>query len=103
VRALDRQISQFVAMDWLIWEDSAAADAFLEAVDDLIGTVQELDATGTNRALLDRADELLSRCMATACTCCTGRTAEAGEAPAPAGPRPRRAAARARRRAASRC
>ncbi|CAD6271853.1 unnamed protein product [Miscanthus lutarioriparius] len=64
VRALDRQISQFVAMDRLIWADSADADAFLEAVDDLIGTVQELDAAGTNRALLDRADELLSRCMA---------------------------------------
>ena len=57
VRALDRQISQFVAMDRLIWADSADADAFLEAVDDLIGTVQELDAAGTNRALLDRADE----------------------------------------------
>ncbi|PUZ65555.1 LOW QUALITY PROTEIN: hypothetical protein GQ55_3G233200 [Panicum hallii var. hallii] len=64
VRTLDRQISQFVAMDRLIWADSADADAFLEAVDDLIGTVQELDAAGTNRALLDRADELLSRCMA---------------------------------------
>jgi hypothetical protein len=93
LRALDRQISQFVAMDRLIWADSADADAFLEAVDDLIGTVQELDAAGTNRALLDRADELLSRCMATARTRCTGRTTEAGEAPAPAGPRPRRAAA----------
>ncbi|CAN6350707.1 unnamed protein product [Urochloa humidicola] len=64
VRTLDRQISQFVAMDRLIWADSADADAFLEAVDDLVGTVQELDAAGTNRALLDRADELLSRCMA---------------------------------------
>ncbi|KAJ1263326.1 hypothetical protein BS78_09G175400 [Paspalum vaginatum] len=64
VRTLDRQISQFVAMDRLIWADSADADAFLEAVDDLIGTVQELDAAGTNRPLLDRADELLSRCMA---------------------------------------
>ncbi|GJM88893.1 hypothetical protein PR202_ga05469 [Eleusine coracana subsp. coracana] len=64
VRTLDRQISQFVAMDRLIWAESADADAFLEAVDDLIGTVQELDAAGTNRALLDRADELLSRCMA---------------------------------------
>ncbi|CAL4894047.1 unnamed protein product [Urochloa decumbens] len=64
VRTLDRQISQFVAMDRLIWADSGDADAFLEAVDDLIGTVQELDAAGTNRALLDRADELLSRCMA---------------------------------------
>jgi hypothetical protein len=93
VRALDRQISQFVAMDRLIWADSADADAFLEAVDDLIGTVQELDAAGTNRALLDRAYELLSRCMATARTRCTGRTAEVGDAPAPAGPRPRRAAA----------
>jgi hypothetical protein len=64
VRTLDRQISQFVAMERLIWADSADADAFLEAVDDLVGTVQELDAAGTNRALLDRADELLSRCMA---------------------------------------
>ncbi|XP_051227031.1 exocyst complex component EXO70B1 [Lolium perenne] len=64
VRTLDRQISQFVAMDRLIWADSADADAFLEAVDDLIGTVQELDAAGTSRGLLDRADELLSRCMA---------------------------------------
>ncbi|CAD6229285.1 unnamed protein product [Miscanthus lutarioriparius] len=64
VRTLDRQISQFVTMDRLIWADSADADAFLEAVDDLVGTVQELDAAGTNRGLLDRADELLSRCMA---------------------------------------
>ncbi|KAL5202992.1 hypothetical protein ABZP36_013944 [Zizania latifolia] len=63
VRTLDRQISQFVAMEGLIWADSADADAFLEAVDDLTGTVQELDAAGTNRVLLDRADELLSRCM----------------------------------------
>jgi len=63
VRTLDRQISQFVAMERLIWADSADADAFLEAVDDLVGTVQELDAAGTNRPLLDRADELLSRCM----------------------------------------
>ena len=52
MHALDRQISQFVAMGRLIWVDSADADAFLEAVDDLIGTVQELDAAGTNRALL---------------------------------------------------
>ncbi|XP_062207309.1 exocyst complex component EXO70B1-like [Phragmites australis] len=64
VRTLDRQISQFVTMDKLIWADSGDADAFLEAVDDLIGTVQELDAAKTNRGLLDRADELLSRCMA---------------------------------------
>uniref|UniRef100_A0ACD5T9T8 Uncharacterized protein n=1 Tax=Avena sativa TaxID=4498 RepID=A0ACD5T9T8_AVESA len=64
VRTLDRQISQFVTMDGLIWADSGDADRFLEAIDDLIGTVQELDAAGTNRALLDRADELLSRCMA---------------------------------------
>ncbi|XP_037407179.1 exocyst complex component EXO70B1-like [Triticum dicoccoides] len=64
VRTLDRQISQFVTMERLVWADSADADAFLEAVDDLIGTVQELDAAGTNRGLLDRADELLSRCMA---------------------------------------
>ncbi|VAH81366.1 unnamed protein product [Triticum turgidum subsp. durum] len=64
VRTLDRQISQFVTMERLVWADSADADAFLEAVDDLIGTVQELDAVGTNRGLLDRADELLSRCMA---------------------------------------
>uniref|UniRef100_A0A0E0L3Q4 Exocyst subunit Exo70 family protein n=1 Tax=Oryza punctata TaxID=4537 RepID=A0A0E0L3Q4_ORYPU len=64
VRTLDRQISQFVAMDGLIWADSADADAFLEAVDDLIGTVQELEAAGTNRGLFDRAEELLSRCMA---------------------------------------
>ncbi|KAK1697456.1 hypothetical protein QYE76_014153 [Lolium multiflorum] len=64
VRTLDRQISQFVTMDRLIWADSGDADTFLEAVDDLIGTVQELDAAGTNRALLDRADELLNRCMA---------------------------------------
>ena len=64
VRTLDRQISQFVAMDRLIWADSADADAFLEAVDDLIGTVQELEAAGTNRGLFDRAEELLSRCMA---------------------------------------
>lgn len=64
VRTLDRQISQFVTMNRLIWADSVDADTFLEAVDDLIGTVQELDAAGTNRVLLDRADELLSRCMA---------------------------------------
>ncbi|KAJ1286025.1 hypothetical protein BS78_03G322500 [Paspalum vaginatum] len=44
--------------------DSANADAFLEAVNDLIGTVHELDVAGTNRGLLDLTDELLSRCMA---------------------------------------
>jgi hypothetical protein len=35
--------------------------AFQEAIDDLIGAVQEVDAAGTNRALLDRADVLLDR------------------------------------------
>ena len=48
VRTLDRQISKFVTMDRLIWADSRDADAFLEAVDDLIDTVQEMDAAGTD-------------------------------------------------------
>jgi hypothetical protein len=51
---LDCQISQFTTMDRLIWADSGDANTFLEAVDNLIGTVQEFDATGTNRALFDR-------------------------------------------------
>uniref|UniRef100_A0A0D9X650 Uncharacterized protein n=1 Tax=Leersia perrieri TaxID=77586 RepID=A0A0D9X650_9ORYZ len=52
VRILDRQISQFVAMDGLIWAD---ADVFLEVVDDLISTVQQLEATETNCVLFDYA------------------------------------------------
>jgi hypothetical protein len=51
-------------MDRLIWADSGDVDAFLEAVNDLIGAVQEVDAAGTNRALLDRVDVLLNLYMA---------------------------------------
>jgi hypothetical protein len=48
-----------MAMDRLIWADSGDADTFLEVVDDLICTVKKLNTEGTNRALLDCADELL--------------------------------------------
>jgi hypothetical protein len=51
--------------DRLIWADSDDADAFMEAVADLIGTTQELNAVGTNCALLDRMDEVL--CSTAAC------------------------------------
>ncbi|XP_072996545.1 exocyst complex component EXO70B1-like [Typha latifolia] len=66
LRTLDRQISHFVSSDRLIWSDSADASAFLEAVDDLLATIHEVDsspAPPAKKQLLDRADELLQRCM----------------------------------------
>jgi hypothetical protein len=51
--------------DRLIWADSDDADVFMEAAADLIGTTQELNAVGTNCALLDRMDEVL--CSTAAC------------------------------------
>ncbi|XP_074561373.1 exocyst complex component EXO70B1-like [Curcuma longa] len=65
VRTLDRQISRFVSSNSLIWSDAGDAAAFLEAVDDLLATIRELDslAAPADKPLLDRADDLLQRCM----------------------------------------
>ncbi|KAG6519667.1 exocyst complex component EXO70B1-like [Zingiber officinale] len=65
IRTLDRQISRFVSSDSLIWSDAADAAAFLEAVDDLLATIHDLDSPSVpaDKPLLDRADDLLQRCM----------------------------------------
>ncbi|XP_010922642.1 exocyst complex component EXO70B1 [Elaeis guineensis] len=64
LRYLDHQISRFVTSDRLIWSDSADASAFLEAVDDLLDTIHDLDPPAPgNKPLLDRADDLLQKCM----------------------------------------
>ncbi|URE15025.1 Exo70 exocyst complex subunit [Musa troglodytarum] len=65
IRTLDRQISRFVASDRLIWSDKADAAAFLEAVTDLLATIHDLESPSgpADKSLLDRADDLLQRCM----------------------------------------
>ncbi|XP_010931301.1 exocyst complex component EXO70B1 [Elaeis guineensis] len=64
LRSLDRQISLFAASKRLIWSDSADASAFLEAVDQLLATIHDLDTPAPgNKPLLDRADHLLQQCM----------------------------------------
>ncbi|KAJ3669052.1 hypothetical protein LUZ60_011002 [Juncus effusus] len=65
LRTLDRQISQVVNQDRLIWSELDAAEAFLEAVDDLIATIKDLESAplSNNQAVLDRADDLLQKCM----------------------------------------
>jgi hypothetical protein len=61
--------------DRLIWADSDGANVFMEAVDDLIGTTQELNAVGTNCVLLDCMDEVLYSTAA-----CRGRRTSSGPA-----------------------
>ncbi|KAJ3703143.1 hypothetical protein LUZ61_006848 [Rhynchospora tenuis] len=65
LRTLDRQISQVINQERLIWSESDAAEGFLEAVDDLIATIKDLESAplGNNQNLLDRADDLLQKCM----------------------------------------
>jgi len=65
LRTLDRQVTQVINQERLIWSDSDAAEGFLEAVDDLIATIKDLEAAphGNNQPLLDRADDLLQKCM----------------------------------------
>ncbi|WOL05568.1 hypothetical protein Cni_G14297 [Canna indica] len=65
IRTLDRGISRFIASDRLIWSDAADAAAFLECVDDLLATIHDLDppVSPADKPLLDRAEDLLRRCM----------------------------------------
>ncbi|XP_038988330.1 exocyst complex component EXO70B1-like [Phoenix dactylifera] len=64
LRSLDRQISLFACSERPIWSDSADASAFLEAVDDLLATIHDLDTPAPgNKPLLERADHLLQKCM----------------------------------------
>jgi hypothetical protein len=76
--------------DRLIWADSDGTDAFMEAVDDLIGTTQKLNVVGTNCALLDRMDEVL--CSTAGSAACRGRRTSSGPATPPQ-PAERRSAA----------
>lgn len=66
LKVLDRQISHFVAIDQPIWSDSADSAAFLDAIDDLIGTIRDWDHLGGEKVIatcLDRADEILQQAM----------------------------------------
>lgn len=66
LKALDRQISQYVAADQPIWLDSADSSAFLDAIDELIATVREWSQLAEDKnvgACLARADDLLQQAM----------------------------------------
>ncbi|XVF46160.1 hypothetical protein PTKIN_Ptkin03bG0004600 [Pterospermum kingtungense] len=66
LNSLDRRISQYVAIDHPIWADSAASSAFLEAIDELIGTIRAWSPMASENpvgACLARADDLLQQAM----------------------------------------
>lgn len=62
VKTLDRRISRYFTGDEPIWSDSVDAAAFLDAVDDLIDVVRDVDDQSVSPSL-DRAEDLLQRCM----------------------------------------
>ncbi|XP_057512129.1 exocyst complex component EXO70B1 [Actinidia eriantha] len=66
LKSLDCQISQYVSADNPIWSDSADADAFLDAVDELVAAVRDWTPMASEEsvaACLDRADNLLQKSM----------------------------------------
>ncbi|XP_073008825.1 exocyst complex component EXO70B1-like [Typha latifolia] len=66
LRTLDRQISRFASLHRPIWSDNSDAAAFLEAVDDLLETIRDLEVSRSSSAslpLLEHADGLLGRSM----------------------------------------
>ncbi|KAJ9543509.1 hypothetical protein OSB04_023216 [Centaurea solstitialis] len=69
LKALDRRISRFIAVDRPIWSNSGDASAFLDAVDELVAVIREWTAMAADEDdkvvanSLDRADELLQQCM----------------------------------------
>ncbi|PSS09526.1 Exocyst complex component EXO70B1 like [Actinidia chinensis var. chinensis] len=66
LKSLDCKISQYVSADHPIWSDSADADAFLDAVDELVAAVRDWTPMASEKsvaACLDRADNLLQKSM----------------------------------------
>ncbi|CAK8537871.1 unnamed protein product [Lathyrus sativus] len=66
LKALDRRISHYVSSDHPIWADSADAEAFLEAVDDLIASVAEWNHLTGDKSIatcLARAEDMLQHAM----------------------------------------
>ncbi|CAI8585923.1 unnamed protein product [Vicia faba] len=66
LKALDRRISHYVSSDHPIWADSADAEAFLEAVDDLIASVAEWNHLNADKSIatcLARAEDMLQHAM----------------------------------------
>ncbi|XVE58956.1 hypothetical protein DITRI_Ditri05aG0004800 [Diplodiscus trichospermus] len=66
LNSLDRQISRYLAIDHPIWADSADSSAFLDAIDDLIGTIKDWSSMAAEKsvgACLVRADDLMQQAM----------------------------------------
>ncbi|KAI4315961.1 hypothetical protein L6164_023984 [Bauhinia variegata] len=66
LKSLDRRISQYVSSDQPIWADSADSSAFLDAIDELIATINHWNPMAVDKtvsACLVRADELLQQAM----------------------------------------
>ncbi|XVF05819.1 hypothetical protein REPUB_Repub05bG0205900 [Reevesia pubescens] len=66
LHSLDRQISQYVAVDHPIWADTADSSAFLDAIDELIGTIRDWSPMAAEKsfgACLVRADDLMQQAM----------------------------------------
>ncbi|KAI4305383.1 hypothetical protein L6164_028753 [Bauhinia variegata] len=64
--SLDRRISQYVSSDQPIWADSADSSAFLDAIDELIATVNDWSPMAVDKtvsACLVRADDMLQQAM----------------------------------------
>ncbi|KAF5206628.1 Exocyst subunit exo70 family protein [Thalictrum thalictroides] len=66
LKSLDRQISQYVSADQPIWSNSVDSAAFLDTLDELIGTIKDWDPISGEKLIgsyLDRADDLLQQAM----------------------------------------
>ncbi|KAE8713465.1 Exocyst complex component EXO70B1 [Hibiscus syriacus] len=66
LHSLDRQISQYVALDHPIWAHTADSSAFLDAIDDLIRTIRDWSPMAAEKyvgACLVRADDLMQQAM----------------------------------------
>ncbi|KAH7542775.1 hypothetical protein FEM48_Zijuj02G0110700 [Ziziphus jujuba var. spinosa] len=66
IKALERQISQYVTADHPIWVDSADSSAFLDAIDELIATIRDWTPMAGDKivgACLVRAEDLMQQAM----------------------------------------
>ncbi|KAE8688820.1 putative GDSL-like Lipase/Acylhydrolase family protein [Hibiscus syriacus] len=66
LHSLDRQISQYVALNQPIWAHTADSSAFLDAIDDLIRTIRDWSPMAAEKsvgACLVRADDLMQQAM----------------------------------------
>ncbi|KAA8549468.1 hypothetical protein F0562_001152 [Nyssa sinensis] len=66
LKSLERQITRYVAADRPIWSDSADASSFLDAVDELLGTIRDWTPMSSEKPVatcLGRADDLLQQAM----------------------------------------